>query len=92
MRTKTKPPPIRDMIRHDEDAEQVYADNELIPLSYSGIADPQEKVDFMQLSHKTRNPKAAFIERFQNPYYHLCREKLAGVDKKKEMFLQEKVR
>ena len=40
VRTKSKPPPIRDMIRHDEDAEQVYADNELIPLSYSGIADP----------------------------------------------------
>lgn len=34
----------------------------------------------------------AFIERFTNPYYEICKQKLASVDTKKEMVLQEKTR
>jgi len=64
----------------------------MIPLSYSGVANPQKRIDFTERSMKTNNPKCAFIERFTNPYFELCKEKLASVDTKKEMFLQEKVR
>ena len=79
-------------MRLDESDMQVYADNELIPLSYSGIADPQEKIKFTEKSTKSNKPNCAFIESFQNPYFKLCQQKLASVDTKKEMFLQEKIR
>ena len=69
-----------------DSTQQVYADNEMIPLSYSGIADPHQRIDFTERSTKTANPKCAFIERFSNPYYKLCQEKLASVDTKKEVF------
>lgn len=83
---------MRDLVSKIDVNAQVYADNEMIPLSYSGVANPQKRIDFMENSLKSKNPNCAFIERFSNPYYEICREKLASVDTKKEMFQQEKIR
>ena len=46
VKTKTRPPPVRDMIREEKD--KIYADNELIPLSYSGICNPQKTIVFKE--------------------------------------------
>ena len=64
----------------------------MIPLSYSGIANPQRTINFTERGARSNNPKNSFVQRFENPYYELCREKLASVDNKKEMILQEKLR
>ena len=39
LKNKKRPPHVRDLIK-DESNPQLYADSVLIPLSYSGIADP----------------------------------------------------
>ena len=83
-RNKTKAPPIYSLIKPETD--KIYADNELIPLSYSGISNPQQSIMFKERNLKSNNPKNCFIERFHNPYYELCKEKLASVDTKKATF------
>jgi len=85
VKTKTRPPPVKDMILKDKG--KIYADNELIPLSYSGICNPQKTIVFKERNAFSQNPKNVFIERFHNPYYELCKEKLESVNHKKEMFL-----
>ena len=87
---KTKPPPLKDLIQTDN--SKIYADNELIPLSYSGICDPQKTIVYKEPSITSNKAKNAFIEQFPNPYYSLCREKLSSVDNKKEIFNQERRR
>ena len=69
---------------HEDAAEKIYADNEFIPLSYLGITDPQQMIVFREHALKACDFKNCWIEQFQNPYYELCKEKLASVDRKKE--------
>ena len=43
------------------------------------------------MSLTSQNAKNSFFESFENPYYELCREKMASVDEKKEKFEQERL-
>ena len=68
----------------------------MIPLSYSGIADPKKII--VNKDGKDEKKKSAaihkncFIERFENPYYLLCRKKLDGAMIKDKMINREKAK
>ena len=81
---------MKDLIKRDE--SKVYADNEMIPLSYSGINDPKSVVYFEDKGLSKNPRKKGFIQKFPNPYYELCLEKLGAVSKKKELIEGEKKR
>lgn len=50
----------------DSHNDQIYADNELIPLSYSGISNPQQNIVFKDEENSRGKPNAknSFVERF----------------------------
>ena len=48
--------------------EEMQIDNKLIPLSYSGICDPQETIVNKEVS-VVQSLRNSFIESFKNPYY-----------------------
>ena len=59
------------MLQKKFDHSQVFADNELVPLSYSSMIDPSEDVYYQHDSQATavagsNNHKAFFIEQFKN--------------------------
>ena len=90
IKNRQAPPALKDLMSKDD--VKVYADNELIPLSYSGINDPQKIIYFEDKGEKTTSHKQGFFQKFPNPYFELCQEKLGSVDKKKELIMQEKKR
>ena len=70
IKNKQAPPALKDLMSKDD--VKVYADNELIPLSYSGINDPQKIIYFEDKGEKTNSRKQGFFQKFPNPYFELC--------------------
>ena len=59
IKNKQAPPALKDLMSKDD--VKVYADNELIPLSYSGINDPQKIIYFEDKGEKTTSRKQGFF-------------------------------
>lgn len=61
IKNRSRPPVIKDLIRPSE--TKIYADNELIPLSFSGISNPQKTVTFRSKGN-SKKANGGFIEHF----------------------------
>lgn len=95
LQRNAQPPNIGALLKQVEEAkskEKLYADNAIIPMSYSGVTDPQPIIFNKARNLASKNPKNFMLERFENPYYELCREKLTSVDKKREKQEAERIR
>ena len=53
-------------------------------MSYSGIVDLQQQVNIKEKN--PINPKSAYIQQVDNPYYDVIRAKVAIETQKKEIF------
>ena len=61
--------------KSDYTKEDIFADNEVIPLSYSGVADPHSVIRFRSLA-KSQNPKRQdYYRQFKNDFYNVCAKK-----------------
>ena len=62
------------MMQKKFDQAQVFADNELVPLTYSAMRGPQQDIYYSHDTGKTatgnsNTHKAFFIEQFKNRYF-----------------------
>ena len=83
-------PPRNDIAKYRREMpqEEIYADNNLVPLSYSSVTDPKKTIVYEEKDPITQ--KATFIQVFENQYYEKCQEKKNYVKNKLQQVEEEK--
>ena len=78
------------MLQKKFDQSQVFADNELVPLTYSAMQGPQQDICYSLDTARTAagnstNHKSYYIEQFRNRYFDCTEQKNAQKKNKLEM-------
>ena len=78
-------PPMKELL--SKSRKTPVADHDYIPMSYSGIVDLQQQIKIKVKNPE--NPKSAYLQQVDNPYYDVIKAKVAIENQKKEIFEKE---